>query len=66
MAGIAFAELWKSFMANLKVRASKMKALAKVKALEREDAKEDAKASGQSARKMKRREVDWKMESEVW
>ena len=69
MKGIAFAELWRTFMASLKIRASKAKALAKVKELERqaaeEDAEEDAKDASNSTSK-RRRDVNWEMGSAIW
>jgi hypothetical protein len=65
MKGLAFAELWRTFMASMKIRASKAKALAKVKELERQAAADDAKSTGNSTEK-RRRDVNWEMESAIW
>lgn len=48
-------------MASLKIRASKAKALAKVKELERQAAEEDAAALAKSDRR-RRRDVHWEMD----
>ena len=65
MKGLAFAELWRTFMASMKIRASKAKALAKVKELEQQAAAEDANSTGNSTGK-RRRDVNWEMGSTIW
>ena len=68
MKGIAFAELWRTFMASLKIRASKAKALAKVKELERQAAEEDAEDAkdASNSTSKRRRDVNWELGSTIW
>ena len=53
-------------MASMKIRASKAKALAKVKELERQAAAEDANSTGNNSTEKRRRDVNWEMESAIW
>ena len=54
-------------MASMKIRASKAKALAKVKELERQAAAEDAQSpSTRNSTERRRRDVNWEKESAIW